>query len=211
MRFAPHQSFFVVFDRTAETPPAQEVPVSNFNELHFLKAVEGPWDVSFDTTWGGPPHVTFDTLQEWTSRPESGIRYYSGTAHYRTTFELPEASSSPLWLDLGEVHCIARVRMNGRDLGVVWCAPWQLDITDAVRRGKNQLEIDVANLWVNRLIGDEAFPDDGVKNGRFPQWLLTGKPRTSGRYAFAPVQFYTAASPLQKSGLVGPVRILSGR
>ncbi len=210
MRFSPHQSFFVVFDRTAEAPPAEELPVSNFNELHFLKAVEGPWDVSFDTVWGGPAHAIFDTLQEWTTRPEEGIRHYSGIARYRTTLELPEAPPTQLWLDLGEVHCIARVSMNGRDLGVVWCAPWQVDIAGVAKQGENQLEIEVANLWVNRLIGDEAFPDDGVKDGKFPEWLLTGKPRTSGRYAFAPVKFYSATSPLQRSGLVGPVRILSG-
>jgi len=100
--------------------------------------------------------------------------------------------------------------MNGNDLGVVWCAPWQVDITDAVTKGENHLEVDVANLWVNRLIGDEALPDDGVKNGKFPEWLLTGKPRTSGRYTFCPVKYYTAKSPLQRSGLIGPVKLHSG-
>jgi hypothetical protein len=211
LEFAPHQSFFVVFDRTTEAPARDNGSVRDFEEKHLLRTVEGPWIVSFDTAWGGPAEVAFDTLQEWNTRQEKGIRYYSGTATYHTTIEVPEPVPSPLWLDLGEVHCIARVRMNGKDLGVVWCAPAQVDITDAVRQGRNQLEVDVANLWVNRLIGDEAFPDDGIRNGKFPGWLLTGKPRTSGRYAFSPVKFYTADSLLQKSGLVGPVRILSGR
>jgi len=208
LRLAPYQSTFVVFDRTAKTPAQPDVIEQDSEELHLAEVVKGPWSVSFDTAWGGPGHVTFDTLQEWTTRPEAGIRYYSGMATYRTTFDLPKAAASEWRLDLGEVHCIARVRMNGKDIGVVWCAPWQVDITAAVRRGENQLEIDVANLWVNRLIGDEALPDDGVKDGRFPDWLLAGKPRTSGRYAFCPVKFYTADSLLQKSGLVGPVRIL---
>ncbi len=207
LRFAPHQSYFVVFDRTGEPPAPELTSGGNFDEMRLLKTVDGPWKVSFDTAWGGPADVTFDTLRDWTTHQEDGIRYYSGTATYRATFELPESTAAPLWLNLGEVNCIARVRVNGTDLGVVWCAPWQVGITDAVRHGENRLEVDVANLWVNRLIGDEAFPDDGIEDGKFPDWLVTGTPRTSGRHSFCPVKFYSAGSPLQKSGLLGPVAL----
>ena len=210
MTFAPYQSHFVVIDRTAEAPPQENASARNLADVRPVKTLEGPWHVSFDTAWGGPGDVTFENLQEWTTREEEGIRYYSGVATYRCTLEFPENPPARLWLELGEVHCVARIRMNGNDLGVVWCAPWQVDITDAVTKGENHLEVDVANLWVNRLIGDEALPDDGVKNGKFPEWLLTGKPRTSGRYTFCPVKYYTAKSPLQRSGLIGPVKLHSG-
>jgi hypothetical protein len=208
LKFAAHQSFFVVFDKMAETSPDAGPSVRNFQDLQPVATLMGPWTVRFDTVWGGLNSVTFDTLQDWSTRAEKGIKYYSGIATYRTLLELPEAPHTKMRLDLGEVHCIARVRLNGNDLGVVWCAPWQVDITPVARRGENQL--DVANLWVNRLIGDEAFPDDGVKARKFPEWLLSGKPRKSGRYTFCPVKYYKADTPLQKSGLVGPVRILYG-
>jgi hypothetical protein len=210
LRFAPHQSFFVLFDKTVEGTPNSNPSVRNFEEAPQQAIVGGPWKVSFDTAWGGPREATFDTLQDWSTRAEKGIKYYSGTATYQTSFLLPERPGARMRLDLGEVHCIARVRVNGVDLGIVWCAPWQVDITRIAKRGENQLEIDVANLWVNRLIGDEALPDDHIKRMKFPDWLLNGKPRTSGRYTFSPIKFYKADSPLQKSGLVGPVQILYG-
>ncbi len=210
LKFAPQQSWFVVFDRMSRAPENRDTSARNFDDMRLLKSVEGPWSVSFDTAWGGPAQAAFDSLQDWTTRKEKGIRYYSGSATYRTTLTLPEQPASRLWLDLGEVHCIARVRVNGTDLGVAWCAPWQVEITGAARQGENQLEVDVANLWVNRLVGDEALPDDGIKDGKFPEWLLTGAPRTSGRYTFATWKFYKADSPLQRSGLVGPVSVISG-
>jgi hypothetical protein len=209
MAFAPYQSYFVVVDRTRGLHGADGTAGSDFPQHQVLKRVEGPWRVSFDTTWGGPASVSFSTLQDWTTRKEDGIRYYSGTATYHAAFELPESLPPALALDLGEVHCIARVKVNGTDLGVVWCAPWQVDMSEVAKVGRNDLEIEVANLWVNRLVGDEYLPDDGVKDGKFPEWLLTGAPRTSGRYTFCPVKYYDATSPLQKSGLVGPVTIQS--
>jgi len=168
--------------------------------------------VSFDPEWGGPKRIQFDKLTEWTLRPEDGIKYYSGIAVYHKTFDLPLLANNKegrLLLNLGEVKNIARVKLNGKDLGVVWTAPWQVDITDAVLAKGNQLEIEVANLWPNRLIGDERLPDDGIKNDQWPEWLTSGMPRRSKRFTFTTFRHYTATSPLLPSGLKGPVTVLS--
>jgi len=96
------------------------------------------------------------------------------------------------------------------NLGVVWTAPWRVDITGIVKQKDNYLEIEVANLWPNRLIGDQRLPDDGIKNGKWPEWLLKGEKRTSGRYTFTTYNPYKQESPLLKSGLMGPVTIQEG-
>jgi hypothetical protein len=94
-------------------------------------------------------------------------------------------------------------------MGVVWTAPFRIKITEAVIPGENKIDIEVANLWPNRLIGDEKKPDDGIKDNQWPEWLLNGKPRTSGRYTFTTFKHFNADSPLLKSGLIGPVKILT--
>jgi hypothetical protein len=176
------------------------------------RELTGPWAVAFDPAWGGPAaQVVFDGLSDWTTRPEEGIRFYSGIARYSKTFDLPEAAAAAPatdWtLDLGTVKNLARVRLNGKDLGVVWTAPWQVTITGAVQPNGNRLEIDVANLWINRLIGDERFPDDGIQNGRWPEWVLNGTARPTQRLTFTTHRFYKKGDPLQPSGLIGPVTI----
>ncbi|MCY2989136.1 MAG: hypothetical protein NTY19_14875 [Planctomycetota bacterium] len=93
----------------------------------------GPWQVSFDPKWGGPDRpVPFDKLDDWSKRPEPGIKYYSGTAIYRTRFTL---HASCTFLDLGAVEVMARVKLNGRDCGIAWKPPYRVDITDYVRGG----------------------------------------------------------------------------
>ena len=208
IKFEAYQSYFIVFSKGKKTKSPKANGVKNFVEPTVVMNIDGPWEVSFDTTWGGPGKLKFEKLEDWTKRPEKGVKYYSGIATYSKTFDLRKLNQSRLFLSLGEVNCMARVRINGKDLGVVWTAPWQIDITNAVKQGNNQLEIEVANLWANRLIGDEQFPDDGIKDGKWPDWLLEGKPRTSGRYTFCTFKFYTTNSPLQKSGLIGPVNII---
>jgi hypothetical protein len=172
----------------------------------------GPWTVAFDPAWGGPERIVFDRLDDWSKRPEAGIRYYSGIAAYSTTFDLPgseaAAKGGDLYLDLGVVKNLARVKLNGKDLGIIWTAPWRVRITAAVRDKGNRLEIEVANLWVNRLIGDESEPWDGVEAGRWPAWLLEGKPRPSRRFTFTTHRFYKKDDPLVESGLLGPVRVM---
>ena len=160
LKLEPRQSLFIVFRKPAVDEVVSDV--RNFATLRQVLQLAGPWDVSFNPKWGGPENVTFDALADWTQRNESGIRYYSGAATYRKQFDLPlvKPSRSELYLDLGTIRNLARVRLNDRDLGVVWCAPWRVSITDAIVQGENRLEITVVNTWVNRLIGDEQLPED---------------------------------------------------
>jgi hypothetical protein len=132
----------------AAVPPALPLPP----DPHASQAIEGPWTVTFDTAFGGPATpLTFATLTDWSQDPR--IRYYAGTATYTTTFRFTPAGS-PVWLDLGRVADLARVRVNGVDCGVAWTAPFRVDITHAVHAGDNRLDIDVTNTWANRIIGD---------------------------------------------------------
>jgi hypothetical protein len=188
LRFAPRQSWFIVFRRPIEPSVAGG---RNFRELQQLTAIDGPWQVAFDPKWGGPSEVAFERLDDWTARPEPGIRYYSGRATYVREFDLPAldaVAGSPIYLDLGCVRNLAQVRLNGMDLGVVWTAPWRVEISPAVRPQGNRLEIDVVNLWPNRLIGDAALPAEQ-------------------RRTVTNVKKFTPESPLLSSGLLGPVTI----
>jgi hypothetical protein len=127
-----------------------------------LLKLEGSWDVSFDTTRSGPGSLLFDSLMSWTARPESNVKYFSGEASYKKTFDLPANPiiNKRICLNLGNVKNVAEVWLNGINLGVVWCEPYQVDITDAVKLAGNNLEIKVVNLWNNRLIGDARLPDE---------------------------------------------------
>ncbi|MFA6560645.1 MAG: glycosyl hydrolase [Verrucomicrobiia bacterium] len=160
LEFAPHGSLFVVFRKPIATD-ASGPTAHNFPAYRDAQELGGPWTVQFDPKWGGPEQtVTFEKLDDWTARPEARIKHYSGKVTYRTTFESKiQNPKSKIYLDLGKVKNVAQVRLNGRDLGVVWTAPWHVEITDAVKPAGNVLEIDVVNLWPNRLIGDAGLPE----------------------------------------------------
>ncbi len=147
----------------------------------------GPWTVRFTPGWGAPASAVFDKLVSWSERPEEGIRHFSGSATYETTFDAPAADH--LELDLGEVADIAEVRLNGHDLGVVWNPPFRVDVTGLVKPSGNQLEVRVTNTWVNRMIGDESLPEDK-------------------RFTHANMLKFSATSPLRAAGLLGPVRLV---
>ena len=193
MEFAPTQSFFVVFK--PKSGAAFAAAEKNFPELQPVLALEKDWTVTFDPKWGGPAKpVAFSTLDDWSKREEEGIRYYSGTAVYEKTFDAPSVPAKETCLDLGRVAVMAEVVLNGKNLGVTWCPPWQVTIPPGVlRKTGNKLEIKVANLWPNRLIGDYRLP----KEQRVAQLTETK------------TQFYKPDAPLLASGLLGPVRILS--
>jgi hypothetical protein len=188
-------------------------------------ALDGPWDVAFPPDLGAPARVTLDRLGSLHRHEDAGVRYFSGTATYRTRFTVPAAAQGGtrrLYLDLGRVEVMARVVVNGEPLGSLWKPPYRIDVTDAVRAGDNLLEVRVTNLWPNRLIGDEQLPaeyaydvnafgwDGGIS--ALPEWYRTGAPKPPGqRVAFTTWKHYAADSPLLESGLVGPVRLLGAR
>ena len=137
LRLEPRQSRFLVFRKLAGKPTAEHG--RNSPPARQVLQLTGPWEVSFDPKWGGPARITFDALADWTQRAEPGIQYYSGAATYRKEFDLPAGATRgthTLYLDLGTVRNLARVRLNDQDLGVVWCAPWRVTITDAVTAGR---------------------------------------------------------------------------
>ena len=193
LELSPRGSIFVVF-RKAIPASRNGSAATNHPAVSAAMEITGPWIVKFDPKWGGPEKVVFEKLVDWTTRPEEGIRYYSGTATYHKTFDLPKAlrqGGKRLYLDLGRLKNVARVRLNGKDLGVVWTAPWRVEITFAVKPTGNTLEVDVVNLWPNRLIGDAKLP--AAK--RLTKTNVTKFSR--GRH-----------KPLE-SGLLGPVTLLA--
>ena len=181
--------------------------------------VREPWRVSFPPGRGAPSEITLTNLVGLQRLNDSGVRYFSGTAIYRTTFEISSAAlkqQNRLWLDLGRVAVIAEVRVNNRDLGSLWRPPFRSEITDAVHAGKNDLEVRVTNLLANRLIGDESLPAENEYDSRthairrFPEWFAKGESKPpGGRTTFSTWKFFNAGDPLVESGLLGPVRILT--
>ncbi len=202
------QSAIIVFDRSAAPEPAP-APAPG-GEAKAIGIGGQGWELRFDPAWGGPSEpLHLDRLEAWNANKAPGVRHYSGEAVYRTTFDL-SVSNNPLAaeIDLGVVHKMARVKLNGTELGIAWTPPYRLDCRGALKHGANEIEITVVNTWVNRLIGDQQPTDKAARTLRWENGLLGGKPYPAGRHTFTTVDNYQANSPLQESGLLGPVRLL---
>jgi len=155
----PYGSLFVIFRKGGSGKAATE---QNFPTFAKVTELQGPWKVAFDPHWGGPATVTFPMLTDWTKHPDEGIRNYSGAAVYSKTFDLPEnfQAGKPLYLDLGTMHEIAEVTLNGKNLGTLWFPPHRLEITDTVKPSGNNLEIKMVNTWFNRVLHDQSLPKE---------------------------------------------------
>jgi hypothetical protein len=184
--------------------------------------IAGPWTVRFPKGWGAPPEIELSNLVSWSEYPSDGVRHFSGTAEYEIEFDVP-AGFTPnraLALDLGDVQVIAEPVLNGHELGVLWKQPFRVNVTEAVKPGRNKLHVRVTNLWPNRLIGDEQYPDDCAPRGAWasggipvwPDWLLKGRPRTeTRRYTFATYRYWNRKSMLLPAGLLGPVTLQAAK
>ena len=212
----PSGSVFVVFRKAgaALDPIARDTFVAA--ETPAPLTLDGPWQVEFPEGWGAPRITTFGKLQSWTESDNEGIRFFSGIATYRKTFELSESleKRSRLFLELGDLAEIAELTLNGRHMGLAWLPPYRIEISGAMHSGKNQLEIQVANLWANRLNGDSLLPE----SSRFTRSNLDRiqtDPTSDSSYGRVPLgkkrPVYDKIPPLMKSGLFGPVRIITPR
>ncbi|WP_183567306.1 glycosyl hydrolase [Mucilaginibacter sp. SP1R1] len=189
LKLSAYQSAFILFRKPGNrsTKPNGHL---NFPEGKNKIELNTPWKVTFDTKrWGPAKPVIFDKLTDWSKRPEDSIKYYSGSAVYNNTFNgFKIIKGQHILLDLGMVKALAKVKINGVDVSGVWTAPYQLDITAAVKPGINSIDVKLVNTWVNRLIGDSKLPE-GQRN------------------TWTNVNPYTPASTLEASGLTGPVTI----
>jgi hypothetical protein len=187
----PSGSAFVVFRHKGE--PLGGGYAANFPEPEVLFAVTSPWQLTFeaDSIHRGPVGaVRMDTLHDLAADADPHIRHYSGAVTYRTVVNglTPPLRERRMLLDLGKVGVMAKVSVNGTPCGGAWTFPYRVDITTALHEGDNDLCVEVVTTWANRLIGDRRLPES---DRRVRAW-------------FAPA----ADSPLDSSGLLGPVRIL---
>jgi hypothetical protein len=186
------------------TSPERQVTVETASLPEPL-AITGPWEVRFAKGLGAPESAVFERLVPWNEHPDPGIKFFSGRATYRKSVALDAAQAGGvIRLHLGEVKYVAQVRVNGKPLGVVWTSPWTVDLTGLAKAGRNDLEIDVVNLWPNRLIGDAGLPEEK----RVTKTNVRRDPSYTGRYAH--LRGYVPSDPLLPSGLLGPVRIEFG-
>ena len=208
LQFEGHEAYFIVFKQKSKKIPMGDK--SNFLTYIPIDSLNGDWKVSFDPKWGAPESVVFSKLTDWSKNEKEGIKYYSGTAVYKQSFDFGKTEPNKhYYLNIDTVEAMAHAWLNGKDLGIVWCHPYRLDISKALQSGKNTISIEVANLWPNRLIGDSQFANDGAQKGQWPEWFLKGEPRASKRYTFTTYNEFKKDDPLLPSGLIGSVCIMT--
>lgn len=181
-------SLFVVLQRS--TKQTKSNAGKNWVEAKTIQTINDPWRVQFDTAYGGPSKaITFYHLSDWSQNQDSSIRYYSGTAVYSNTFNYHVSKNKKqVWLNVGMVNNLAEVFVNGMDCGIVWTAPYRVDISKALKDGKNAITIEVVNTWNNRLVGDSRLPKEK-------------------RITYTAYPFKMEGKPLLPAGLLGPVVI----
>ncbi|MDI9432339.1 MAG: glycosyl hydrolase [Planctomycetota bacterium] len=195
LHLSPRESLFVVFRRDASsltcTLPQRTATT--------LATVNGPWDVTFPANLGAPERIQLAHLESWTAHVDPGVKYFSGTATYTRMMQAPQGwfrSGTRLALDLGTVHDIAEVSINGEPLATLWKPPYRVDVTDLLKPGENRLEIKVTNQWTNRQIGDRLVP---------PDQKVLAEPAGG----FGPMAGFGGPQTPAESGLLGPVTIVS--
>ena len=230
MKLNPYQSIFVVFRKKTTLAPKRPMPSSQLEALHLatpktLQPLTGTWNILMKPKLDSSFSVSMDGLQYFSTHAENRIKYFAGTATYSKKFVFENSGKhqgKSVMLDLGELHDIVQVSLDGKDLGVKWYPPYQYDITSLVTSGQHELKISVTNNWANRLIGDEQEPADfewgadrkdfgnaGRPMKSFPDWFIKNEPRPSqGRKAFTLWYYYKQDSPLKPAGLLGPVNII---
>jgi hypothetical protein len=192
----PGGAIFVVFTDRIETGLQKRYSIKDLAEPFTVK---GEWTVKFDPKWGAPEEIKIPELISWTDHASDGVKYFSGTGTYFKTINVSADWLDPghlVNIDLGNVRELAEVFVNGQSAGVLWKPPFRADITSLLKAGKNELKIEVINLWINRLTGDMNLPDD--------QKFTKTNIRSDG----ATPKVKAEPWHVEPSGLLGPVKLL---
>ena len=180
-----NQSIFVIFEKPIIN--RKVLKGNNWQTFKPIQNVSTHWQVQFNPEYGGPSKpVEFKTLTDWTLSADSAIKYYSGTASYTKKFNFDGKLTDKVWIDLGAFSSIAELKINGIDCGTLWTAPFELEVSKALKQGENKIEIQVANTWANRLIGDSKLPVEKRITNTTAPFRLEGKPLNSAGL-FGPV------------------------
>ena len=183
-----NESVFVVLQTPTNTQSHQEKELATETAV----VISTPWTVQFDKEMRGPQNpVIFNELTDWSQHENDSIRYYSGTAVYKNEFKQKVKKGERYYIQLDDVYNMAEVKVNGKPCGIIWTHPYQLEITDAIKNGKNELEISVVNTWENRIMGDEDFDQE----------------KDSDKKTWSNARYRMAKKELVKSGLTGTVKI----
>jgi hypothetical protein len=190
LQLEPDESVFIVFRKQVNHNAGIAGIDKNFPERKIVTEINSAWTVTFesDEIKRGPAEpVIFEKLTDWSKHADDRIKYFSGTAVYKTSFDLDKKPDGELYLELGKVVAMAKVKINGQYAGGVWTAPYCVDVTPFVKSGKNEVEIEVVSTWANRIIGDRQLPAEQRK-------------------------LHISRGPdgdLHESGLLGPVKIIN--
>ena len=196
IKLEPLESAFIVFRKAtvgtaAQGQTAAQGEKENYPDKNVVATVDGTWTVKFQEQRGGPEKaVKFETLTDWSKNADPKIKYFSGTAVYTNTVKIDKVPETQTYIDLGKVMVMAKVKINGQYAGGVWTPPYRLNITPYLKKGKNEIEVEVVNNWCNRLIGEKNMPENE-------------------RFTFQTFTYLNKDTPLQESGLLGPVEILT--
>ncbi|SFF89605.1 Glycosyl hydrolases family 2, sugar binding domain [Salegentibacter agarivorans] len=191
LQLEPAESGFIVFSK-GKFKSESDQP-QNYESAKTLTTIDEKWDVQFkNEKIGINKEIAMDGLEDWIESEDNDIKYFSGTANYRNTFNLEKIpSAKKIFLDIGKADVLANIKINGSEVGGLWTAPWRIDVTEYLIEGKNDVEIEVTNLWINQLIAD-----DRRREGEKKTWVLVE-------------ETYNSANSLQPSGLKGPIKLVS--
>jgi len=193
LELPPYGSCFVVFSEES-----RELPEYNKSTEVQSAEIKTPWTLSFPENWGAPSSVQLDNLISWIDHENKGINHFSGTATYTNSFNISKESlgdDKSIYIDLGEVLDVAEVFVNNKPVGILWTKPFKLNLKDYVQEGKNQIEIKVTNMWINRLTGDMNLPVE-------EKFCKTNRP-----YILEGSEMGDETFRIQDAGLLGPVTI----
>ena len=162
LSFDNKQSYFIVFREPGDAKGRNMIVEENFRPDSRIIEFKNSWNIELSNEWLDQKYtLKSDSLFDWSKSEDEKIKYFSGDATYNNTISIPKiAKNERCIIKFDHVFVMGSVKVNGKDAGALWTPPYELDITDLVKKGKNQISMSVSNLWINQLIKQDAVEDE---------------------------------------------------